>query len=234
MKNICIIIHGFGGDTKEVQYLHDFLSKRGIDVRMVSLAGHGGTKKDLRASTHHDWIKSAKEAIADIAPQKVDLIGFSMGGLICAQLADMPHVNKLVFANTPIYFWNAKVIIGDIISGIFTRQFEKIMYYVKATARISFKSSIDFLRILFSTKKKFATISKPSLVLQCRNDETVWPSSAQYIKRKIGKMARLRYYKGGRHQLFCDSAAEFRDAACEDIYQFLNKQTCPNCGKPRA
>ena len=221
MSNICVIIHGFGGTTKEVQYLCDFLSTRGIVTHTVSLAGHGGTKKDLSATSHLEWIQSAEKAVAKLAPQKVDLIGFSMGGLICAHLAGASHVDKLVFVNTPIYFWNIKVILSDIIGGIFRRQFERIAYYTKSVSRVSIKSSLDFLRILSSSKKKFAHICKPSLVIQSKNDETVWPSSAEYIRRKIGKPTRLKYYGGGHHQLFSDMAAEFRDPACEDIYRFL-------------
>ena len=219
--NICVIVHGFGGSPQEVQYLCDFLNARGITAHTVALAGHGGTKKDLSATSHLEWIQSAEKAVAKFAPQKVDLVGFSMGGLICAHLADTGHVDKLVFVNTPIYFWNIKVILGDIIGGLFRRQFERIAYYTKSVARVSVKSGLDFLRILRSSKKRFAHIGKPSLVIQSKNDETVWPASAEYIRRKIGKPARLRYYSGGHHQLFCDNASEFRDSACEDIYRFL-------------
>ena len=220
-----MIIHGFGGSTKEVQYLCDFLNTQGIYTHMVSLAGHGGTKKELSATSHLDWIQSAEKAIAEFAPHKVDLIGFSMGGLICVRLAALPYVNKLVFVNTPIYFWNIKVILGDIIGGIFSRQFERVAYYTKSVSRVSVKSGIDFLRILRSSKKEFAHIRKPSLIIQCKNDETVWPRSAEYIRRNIGKSARLQYYSGGRHQLFCDMAAEFRDSACEEIYRFLKEDS---------
>ena len=216
-----MIIHGFGGSAKEIQYLCDFLQKRGVDARTVLLAGHGGTKCDLSASSHTDWIESAQKAVAALAPQKVDLIGFSMGGLICAQLAGIPHVDKLVFVNTPIYFWNIKAIAIDIIGGLIKRQFERITYYTKSISRVSTKSSIDFLHILFASKPMFAQVYKPSLILQCKDDESVWPSSARYIKRKIGESALLRFYSGGGHQLFSDRAAGIRDSACEDIHQFL-------------
>jgi len=216
-----VIIHGFAGSIEEIKYLWEFLQKRGIDVRIVSLAGHGGTKKDLTASTHTDWIKSVDEVISELAPNKVDIIGFSMGGLISVQFAAMTHVNKLVFINTPIYFWNIKVIVADIIGSIFRRQFERIAYYKRSVLGVSIKSSIEFLRILSSSKRRFVYIRNPSLILQCKGDESVWPDSAEYIKRKIGVSASLRYYSGGRHQVFSDTSIEYRDSVCEDIYKFL-------------
>ena len=221
-ENIYLLIHGFAGGTYEIEYLSKNLQEKGLDTYTVSLAGHGGTKKELTASSYVDWIRSAKKAIDDLSLQykNINLIGFSLGGLISAHFASLPEISKVVFINTPIYFWNMKVIVNDIISGIRNRQYEKIIYYQKSFFGVSIKSGTDFLKILSKSKKMFKDISKPSLILQCINDESVHFKSAKYIKENIGEYANIRYYDGGRHQVFT-AAVELRDLVFNDIYKFL-------------
>ena len=217
-----IIIHGFGGTTAEVQYLNDFLAGRGLNTRLVVLAGHGGTKSDLHKTSHIDWLKSAYVEVAKLKKEygEINLIGFSMGGLIAANIAERLKVRNLVFINTPIYFWNVGLIIKNILSDLRDRKRENIDYFRKSVFNVSFKSSIEFLRILFKTKRRLHYIRTKSLILQCREDETVRHKSAQYIKRKLGKNARLTLYEGGCHQIFTKSPI-LRDAVCADIYNFI-------------
>ena len=146
-----------------------------------------------------------------------------MGGLICAHFASLPEINKIVFINTPIYFWNLKIILSDVVTGILSRQFDKIVYYGKSVGTVSAKSGIDFLRLLAKSKQRLKEVQNRSLILQCMNDESVHFKSAKYIKKKIGANAELRYYDGGCHQLFTKSV-ELRDLACGDIYNFLNQR----------
>ena len=221
-NDVFLIIHGFGGGTYEIEYLVKHLQEKGLDTYTVSLAGHGGTKKELTASSHVDWIQSAGKAIDELRLKyrNISLVGFSLGGLISVHFASLPEIRKIVFINTPIYFWNIKIILNDIISGVYHREYEKIVYYQKSVSGVSIKSSADFLRILSQSKRMFKDISKPSLILQCINDESVHYKSAEYIKEKIGNYADLHYYNGSCHQVFTVSV-DLRDLVCDDIYKFL-------------
>jgi len=220
-QNIYLLIHGFNGNPDELGYLNKYLREKGLDTRTVLLEGHGDTKKALRKSSHTSWIGSAERIIAELTQEYeyITLIGFSMGGLICANLASMPGIDKIIFINTPIYFWNLKIILGDVVKGLFNRSFVKISYYKKSVFGVSIKSSIDFLRILAKSKRKLKDIQNQSLIIQCKNDESVHFKSAKYIKNKIGGNAELRYYDGGCHQVFDD--AGLRDLVCDDIYEFI-------------
>ena len=219
---VYVIIHGFGGSTNEIEYLAQYLQAKGLDIHTVSLAGHGGTKRELAGSSYPDWINSVKNAIDELAVeyQDINLIGFSLGGLLSAHFASIDSVKKVVFINTPIYLWNIKLILRDFIHDIHSGKFSKIDYYRKSVSSVSIKSGIDFLIILGKTKKMFATVSKPSLILQCKNDETAYYKSAGFIKEKIGLSAHVLYYDGGCHQVF-SAAVDLRDKVCSDIYQFL-------------
>jgi len=217
-----ILIHGFGGCPKELNFLNDFLRKHGLNSHVITLTGHGGTKKDLHQTSYNDWINSAKAEVAKLAANnnKINLIGFSMGGLICIRLAQMFNVNKLVLINTPIFFWNlpliAKRVMQDLLSG--TR--ENIKYYFRSSAKISIKSSIDFLKILFTTLPLIKCVRSKTLILQCTEDETVYYRSAFYLKRAIGKRTKLLLFKGGCHLVFVNDIM-LREKYSKHIYNFL-------------
>ena len=222
LENIYIIVHGFNGNPDEIGYLDEYLRERGLDTRTVLLDGHGSTKKALRKSSHTSWIGSVESVIIELAQEykRVNLLGFSMGGLIGICLASLPGMNKIVLINTPVYFWNLKIILSDVVQGLFGRDFEKIAYYTKSVGTVSAKSGIDFLRLLAKAKRQLGDIKNQTLIIQCMNDESVHFKSAEYIKKKIGDNAELRYYDGGCHRLFTKSV-ELRDMVCGDIYEFL-------------
>jgi carboxylesterase len=219
-----LIIHGFAGTTTETGYLEAYLRAKGLETFTVLLAGHGGTKQDLTASSDADWVRSATLTAETLAKsyENLNIIGFSMGGLISVQLASSQPVNKIIFVNTPIYFWNANIIVRDIVNDIRNNTSEMISYYLNSAFGVSIKSSTDFLHLLTSSKKKLMDIKCPALIVQCTEDESVHYKSANYIKRKLGRQAILRIYNGGCHQLFTKSLG-LRDIVCEDIYEFLTK-----------
>ena len=224
---VFLIVHGFGGDISEIDYLYQFLLENGLNADTVLLSGHGKSKKDLRKSTPEDWINSVEEKINLLALQyeNIVLIGFSAGGLICTHFTHIKHIKKIVFINTPVYFWNIRVISKDIFASLKEKNFEQIKYYRNSLLGTSLKSGVDFLKLLYSSKKLFIKIKTPLLILQCKNDESVRHRSAEYINNRA-KSSKVILYDGGCHQIFSKSP-ELRDRVCCDIYRFLvNDRTC--------
>jgi len=235
MKKICvnIIIHGFAGGIYEIKPLYDFLRSKNLNVHSILLAGHGKTRKDLSGFSHDDWINSAVEQVKNIIKKyyggkpeteieiDINLIGFSMGGLICSHLTDYFKANKIVFANTPVYYWNLKQITGNIIADIRNKDFMNTKHYIKSTVNSPIKALFSFLRVLSLSKKKFSSVcvkrANP-LILQCLDDDTVQSRSADFIKGEIGETAKIIYYKTGGHLVFLGETA---NQACNDIYNYL-------------
>jgi len=218
-ENIYLLVHGFNGNPGELEYLNQYLQDKGLDARTVLLDGHGSDKKALRKSSHTSWLSSVETVLLELAQEykHITLIGFSMGGLLCINFASLPGIDKIILINTPIYFWNLKIILSDVAKGIFSKKFEKVAYYKKSVFGVSAKSGIDFLRLLAKSKQRLKEIKIPSLVLQCRNDESVHFKSGKYIKDKIGGNADLKYYDGGYHQVF---ESELKDLVCDDVYAY--------------
>jgi len=227
MGNIYIIIHGFAGGFYEIEPLYSYLQSKKFKVHSVILAGHGGTRRELSLFSCDDWIDSAIRQIKIIQKnyrKKVglNLIGFSMGGLICANLTEFFHVKKIVFINTPVYYWDIKQIAKNIIYDIKHRTFTHIDYYVKSTFKSPPNALVNFMKILQRTKNKFSSSAIKEanpLILQCLDDDTVHNRSANYIKNEIGASAKLKYYSTGGHQVFSSKTS---DRICDDVYKYLD------------
>jgi len=223
---INVIIHGFTGNKEDVEYLREYLDTRGLATHCVALAGHGGTKQELSKSSHKDWISSAQAEVAELTKTytKVNLIGFSMGGLIGINLCTKFDTGKVVLVNTPIYFLNVQATARRIISDILSGGRENIDFYRKNAAKVSPKSSIDFIKIVLQSIKVLERADHKCIILQCINDEIIHYKSANYLKNKLGENALLRYYEGGQHKIFMVEES-LRDDMCEDIYLFLTGDT---------
>ena len=217
-----MIIYGFGGCNDDIVYLEKYLDGKGMDTHVLTLAGHGGTKLDLHGTSHLDWLESARRETSEIAKSygSVNLIGFSMGGLLGIHLSSIAGVGKLVLVNMPIYCWNFGVITRSVINDLRTGERENISYYMKNSGKYTAKSIIDFLKLLHMSKRIIEDVNCECFILQCYEDEIVHHKSADYIKDKLGSNAKLQYYEGGFHQVFV-KALDIRDAVCEDIYNFL-------------
>ena len=217
-----LVVHGFGGSLAETNYLVEYLRARGLSVYTPLLPGHGGTKKDLKNTDYTAWVDHVRATAFTLAEayRQIVYLGFSMGGLLGTFLTDIPQVQKFVLINTPIYFWSLNIIAADVFSGLWRRDFEKWRYYRRAVGRISIKSSFDFLKILSLGKKQIAGIERPTLLIQCKRDETAFYRSAQYIRDKIPDFSVLRYYDGGCHSIF-EEASPLREEICFDVYAFL-------------
>ena len=221
-----IIIHGFGGTTGDVAHLEDFMSTEGLLVHVPLLAGHGGRKKELAASTPAEWIESVRIEIAKHleSHDKVNLLGFSMGSFIAVHLAaeyGAEKIGKIVLINTPIHFWNTKVIAKDLAA----REKGSLTSYVNKAVSKGIKSGMDFLSMLSNTKKTLSDanlmrIMPATLIVQSANDETVRPKSAEYIRLKMGDIAQVKYYENVSHHIFTKNI-DFRDTICQDICDFI-------------
>ena len=225
IKTAYLIIHGFGGGPEETAFLETYLKTKELDTYSVLIYGHGGSKKDLKSSNCADWIASVESFISSLRQKyaRIVLLGFSMGGLLSIYVANTPQIDKIVLVNTPIFFWNMKIILKDIAITIKNPRSEKLNYYMESITKTSLKSGIDFLHLLHKTKKKIEKVKKPTLIIQCKGDESVHYKSGRYIKNKMGDDATLRYYDGGCHQVFIKSP-EVRETVCDCIYDFIRSE----------
>ena len=83
------VVHGFTGNPNSTRPLAERLHRDGYTVEVPLLPGHGTTVKDLTRTRYADW-RGAAEAVLDDLRGRCDqvvLVGLSMGGTLCLDLA---------------------------------------------------------------------------------------------------------------------------------------------------
>lgn len=222
-KTACLIIHGFGGNVGEVGTLRDYLSDKGFFVVCSTLKGHTGIKRDMAGVHYSEWINSAEKDLICLIPrfERVIVIGFSMGGLIAANLALKHRVSGIATLSAPIYYWDIKRIFANIINNLKTRNYVNIQYYTKSAFTIPLSALINFRVLLYRSKPIFRQITCPIFVAQGMMDDTVQHRSAEYIfNSAASSVKRKKYYQNANH-LICHSSD--KEALFEDIFRFINQ-----------
>lgn len=217
----CLVIHGFGGSIDEISPLAKHLKGEGYHVICPVLKGHTGKRRDLRGISYKEWICSAEESLKELLGKcdKVYLIGFSMGGLIALNLATRYQVEGVVTLNSPIYYWDLKRIVLNIIGDIQQRKPENIKRYLKSGGSFPISALLNFRILLDRSKQLIKEVVCPVLITQALEDDTVRKSSAGYIYETVAsKQKSIKYYENSGHLILWSQAS---DCVIRDIQSFL-------------
>jgi carboxylesterase len=210
-----LLLHGFAGNPDEVGPLREFLAERGYRMECPLLPGHGETKSELSKTSHEDWILAAEQAYHRLSKEceSVVAVGFSMGGLLAANLWNY-KLKGFVTVNTPVFYWNPKIIAANLFSD-FGRYRKK---YLDASTDKSLSSLVEFLRLLAKTKPMFGNITCRTLVVQALDDDTVHYKSADYILKKVRAEKTVCLLPKGGHMIFYSKSGS---EVCKAIERFL-------------
>lgn len=220
-----LIIHGFGGGTYEIKYLDDYLLASGYNTFAVKLKGHTGSKYHLKNTNYKDWIDSVHKGFLKLKKEnkKIVVIGFSMGGLLAIDLysKNKEYIDKIVTINTPIYIWNIKIIIKNILLDIKNKSKRHISKYLKGGSRYPLRALYNFNIFLLKTKEIIKHIDCEILITQATNDEIVNAKSAKYIFDRVSsKKKQLKYYNDFEHIILKSISKE---NLSKDILNFIEK-----------
>lgn len=215
-----ILIHGFNGEPADMEYLHAYLTERGLVSYVLKLNGHAGTRAEMMRNGCNSWIRGVMRDVAEIKSRhaKINLVGFSMGGLLTVNVLEKFAADKVVFVNTAVYFWNMRQIVDNIRNDINNKKYNNIKHYLCASHSAPLPSLFNFLRIVFLSRPKFKNVTAKALILQNKDDDTVQPRSALYIKDKLKHNAKLVWFETGGHMMFVD---ERKEDAARAVYEFL-------------
>ncbi len=207
----CLIIHGFGGGRFEIEPLRSFLNNQGYETYCPLLAGHERGRRELAHTGYHNWIDSAQEGydILKSKCSKVIIIGFSMGGLIGVNLLKNNEAAGLVTLSTPVWFWDFKIIAGNIFNDIRKGRKASIKRYVRSVVRIPLTACLNFHRLLRKTKPMFKEVNVPCLIVQGKRDDTARWQSADYIHGHIkSEKKELKYFDDAPHLICCYESSQ--------------------------
>ncbi|GAB6931676.1 alpha/beta hydrolase [Calditerricola satsumensis] len=236
----CVLIHGFTGSPYEVAPLADHLAARGVRVYTPVLAGHEGSGRTLRQVTWQDWIRSAEDGLREAlsACDPVDLVGFSMGGLIAAHLATRYPVRRLVLLSACVFYLNPRQLFRDVAAAIksnFGSGYSKdqLRRYVDKVSKTPLRAVVHFRRLVQVLRADLARVEVPTLILQGACDDLVEPRSAQYLYETIpAKVKEVHVLPRSKHILCHDCE---KDEVLRLVERFLlAPPASPSSGNPGA
>ena len=232
----CLLIHGFTGSPYEVEPLAEHMKQLGYYISTPTLAGHNASKHEMKLYSWQDWIKSAEDAYDEMKREcrEIDVIGFSMGGMIAAHLAKTYDVRRLVFLSAAAYYMNHSQMIKDLmlclkkeeesqkVKDLFKRYYEK-------AKEVPIKSVWNFRKLVRQIRPVFSDITVPSLVIQGECDNLVTPKSAEFIYNRLGSAWKeLVYFPKSKH-IICHDCE--KDLLFDKVVNFLEQDDLVECNE---
>lgn len=103
-QSACLLVHGWIGSRVDFNNLGARLNERGFTVRAMLLPGHATTPRALEEIDAEEMIEAVREEYRALRSRydRVDVIGFSMGGSLATLLAAEEPVGRLVLV-APFY-----------------------------------------------------------------------------------------------------------------------------------
>lgn len=223
----CLCIHGFTGAPYEVEPLADYLrEKTNWKIVMPTLPGHGETLS-LKGVTYKQWIEHAEKELKNLLAEcrTVYIIGFSMGGLIAAYLAEKYPVEKLILLSAAAKYINAGQLLRDIKemwkdarSGQLNEN-ELFLRYKSKFLLTPISATWQFRKMVVCSKPLFAKIQTPTFIAQGLADGIVPPQSAEYIYRRLSSDQKEIYYAPQAKHHICHTGD--KEQLFEKIFTFL-------------
>ena len=98
-----LLIHGLTGTPTEMSRLERALKKKGFQVEVPLLAGHGSSTAELLKSRWEDWVESSRTALHTLEAncEQIYCSGMCMGALICMLLASQSEKIKGIVLMSP-------------------------------------------------------------------------------------------------------------------------------------
>ncbi|WP_298975655.1 carboxylesterase [uncultured Thermosynechococcus sp.] len=224
----CLLLHGLGGGTYELQPLAQVLHKAGWTVEGILYPGHDRRRAPMPASTWQQWyeaVVTAFQALRDRYP-KVVVIGFSTGGTLALHLACHFAVDALVLLAPFLRIyrpWFCPVAPEKLVQSLgrwipwlprrhlpirdrALRQAAEAACFFKSFNLQAVRSALD---LIAQVEQELPRITIPTLILQSRGDTVVAPQGAQIIYDQLGgSQKELHWLKDSDHLLPLDVERE--------------------------
>ncbi len=194
-----LLCHGFAGSPFDLREIADRLADAGARVCVARLAGHGTSPEDLAERTVQDWRKSLDQALDRLGTvRSVLFVGNSFGGnlLVDLSLRRAIPLSGIVLLSTPVFTpgesWK-RFLLPLVLPWKFSvkkswvKQEGRDHYLDKGSyLEIPLRAYREFLSFLRSeSRRQFARITAPILLLYSKHDVVIKPKSAEYIFHSV-------------------------------------------------
>lgn len=203
----CLLLHGFTGGPFEVEPLGAYLRERGWNCTIPRLPGHDERLEGLATVSWREWIdfaeQQARQTIDACGP--IDLVGFSMGGMIAVHLAARFPVRRLVLLNAAAIYVSPRRFVAELMRRFKEKDWSRNDLKIRQTP---LRAAVQFMQLVRHVRPSVALVNVPTLIVQGLRDPIVHPSSARYLAGRIGSAAEVRYFPGSRHMICLEDEAD--------------------------
>lgn len=219
-----LLVHGFNASPGELRPFAEFLQQAGYAVMGVRLPGHGTSHLEMEQRTRAEWAAAVLRGhkILSGHVQKVAVVGFSTGAALGLELATHAPDNVLGIASVaaPMFVRDGNIRWLPLVARL-SRMLRWVpglqgvlRYYPFVTDKPESNYStvpvaaLNELRLLIKqVAYGLRYVTLPVLLMQGRADETVQPSSAEYIFRHLvaSPNKQLRWVEKGPHGLIAQN-----------------------------
>lgn len=207
----CLLIHGFTSTPAELNPITEGLAQAGYTTYSILLAGHGTKPEDLLSVAYTDWIESAQQGINHLKKscKKIVVIGHSMGGLLALQMGARNKINGIVTIAAALKPKNRKAYFAWLLKHFQTytslpsterppEQQQYLLHY----PYFPVASVAELQRLAAHTRGILAQVTADALIIQPKDDDTVYPDSAKIIAKKISSRRKeCLWLDGGTHNV---------------------------------
>lgn len=237
----CLLLHGLGSGTYEMQLLAEYLHQQGLTVQAILYPGHDQPQPNMSMpnSTWQQWYQAVEAAYLALrqAYSDVDVIGFSTGCPLSLYLAYHHPVRKLVCLcpyfslkqpwYSPVPFEVLLKTIGYLLPDVprldlpirdatLKAQANRIKFY-KNFNLVAVRSAMDLIE---QVKPLIPEITQPTLIIQARHDTIVDPDGAVYLYENLGsEVKKLAWAENSDHIVTLDYD---RDQIAAEVAAFLH------------
>ncbi|WP_074924546.1 alpha/beta hydrolase [Salinicoccus halodurans] len=198
-----LFLHGYTGGRHELDPLFVYLKSRyDFEYEFPVYPGHG-TVLDLKKVTGNEWYAEAMDAYTELRKRvdKIYIIGFSMGGVFAAHIAQQAEVERL-FLIAPAFDYTKITKIGEL--GLTPTHFSehmKLNMYGKIKNRVKdipFRAFQEFKNIIKLKREGLENVTADTLIVHGTLDLLVPYKSSVETAGKI-QGAELELLEGAPH-----------------------------------
>lgn len=189
-----VVVHGFTGNPVSTRPLGERLHEDGYTVEVLRLPGHGTTAKDMASTRYADWLAAVESATDDLAArcERVVLVGLSMGGTLCLDVAARRDVAGLVTINAQVLDPDGLVVkLAPVLQHVAPMVPAKLAGIAeddikaggteKAYDTVPAKAGQSLTRALPRVRAQLSDLTAPTLVCWSSEDHTVPPKNSQRL-----------------------------------------------------
>lgn len=238
-EHACLLLHGLGGGSFEMQPLGEHLHARGHTVQTLNYPGHDRKAAIMPASRWEEWYAHVEESFLALSERcrLVSVVGFSTGSLLGLHLAASHPVDRLV-ALSPFlavrhqwyyvlrpeqYLFSVGHLVPfvpKLAAPLKDREMRRHAANASYFRTFSLHSARSAFLLIREVKNELRHVKAPILIIQSPRDRVVAPEGAEYLYREIASsVKKMHWLRESDHIVTLDVE---REEVFERIAEFLD------------